>query len=122
SAATLADEADIAQLAKRPTVNKTSRFTDLPDAMPNLLPPQRSLSVSGEQDFRVLLSVVNRHSRARFARLGVVPNVPAAHGWLTGAGDCIHLFWRSDLHQCRRAAGAASSGLYGRSGGLRTNV
>jgi hypothetical protein len=77
SAATLADEADIAQLAKRPAVNKTSRFTDLSDAMPNLLPPQRSLAVSGEQDFRVLLSVVNRHSRARFAHLGVVPNVPA---------------------------------------------
>src|SRR6516162_5911223 len=34
-----------------------------------------------------------------------------AHGWLTGAGDCIHLFWRSDLHQCRRAP-IAQSGLF----------
>jgi hypothetical protein len=38
----LADETEIAQLAKRPAVNKTSRFPDLPDAIPNLLPPQRS--------------------------------------------------------------------------------
>jgi hypothetical protein len=38
----LADETEIAQLTKRPAVNKISCFTDLPDAMPNLLPPQRS--------------------------------------------------------------------------------
>jgi len=55
----LADETEIAQLAKRPAVNKTSRFPDLPDAIPNLLPPQRSPQVSGEQAFLILLSVVN---------------------------------------------------------------
>jgi predicted SPOUT superfamily RNA methylase MTH1 len=72
----LADEIGIAQLTKRPAVNKTSRFPDLPDAMPNLLPPQRSFPVSGEQAFLILLSVVNGVSRARVAHFGVVPNVP----------------------------------------------
>jgi hypothetical protein len=34
-------DANIAQLTKRQAVVRASRFPDLPDAMPNLLPPQR---------------------------------------------------------------------------------
>jgi hypothetical protein len=37
----LGDETQIARLTKTQAMDKTSRFPDLPDAMPNLLPTQR---------------------------------------------------------------------------------
>src|SRR6516164_7510652 len=120
----LADETEIAQLTKRPAVNKTSRFPDLPDAIPKLLPPQRSppglqvsktfgscFPLSTDSHGPVLRTLASYQTCRRNSHKGAkTAEAERTHGWLTGAGDCIHLFWRSGLHQCRRAPGAASFG------------
>src|SRR5271166_1895526 len=116
-------DANIAQLTKRQAVDRSSRFSDLPDAISYLFLPQRLFPVWGasvsdlafgcqrNSHAPVSHTLVSCHTCRRNATTGrKTAEAERAHGWLAGAGDRIHLFWRSDLHQYCRAAGEAWSG------------